>query len=170
VEDATAAPRREGAFPAGPPCNRRRVLQLALLLPVAAGALGGCHGSDAAPDPLIALADAARADAALAAAAVAADAGLAARVDPLRAARIEHAGALDAEVARVRGTARSSATPSSAAPTAPPAPAVTLARVRDAVVASQRGAAELVPTLSAQRVGLVASVAACCATYAVVLT
>jgi hypothetical protein len=42
--------------------------------------------------------------------------------------------------------------------------------VRDAVVASQRGAAELVPTLSAQRVGLVASVAACCATYAVVLT
>jgi hypothetical protein len=170
VEDATAAPCREGAFPAGLPCNRRRVLQLALLLPVAAGTLGGCSGSDAAPDPLIALADSARADAALAAAAVTADAGLAARVDPLRAARIEHAGALDAEVARIGSTARSSATPSSAAPTAPPAPAVTLARVREAVLASQRRAAELVPTLPAERVGLVASVAACCATYAAVLT
>ena len=46
---------------------------------------------------------------------------------------------------------------------------VTLARVRDAVAASQRGAAQLVPDLPAERVGLVASVAACCATYAVVL-
>ena len=41
--------------------------------------------------------------------------------------------------------------------------------MRDAVAASQRGAAELVPDLPAERVGLVASVAACCATYAAVL-
>jgi hypothetical protein len=43
---------------------------------------------------------------------------------------------------------------------------VTLARVREAVKASQVGAAELVENLPAERVGLVASVAACCATYA----
>jgi uncharacterized membrane-anchored protein len=41
--------------------------------------------------------------------------------------------------------------------------------VRDAVAASQRGAADLVPGLPAERVGLVASVAACCAAYAAVL-
>jgi hypothetical protein len=46
---------------------------------------------------------------------------------------------------------------------------VSLARVREAVTASQRGAAQLVPDLPAERVGLVASVAACCATYAAVL-
>ena len=49
------------------------------------------------------------------------------------------------------------------------APPVTLARVREAVAASQAGAAELVENLPAERVGLVASVAACCATYAAVL-
>jgi hypothetical protein len=37
------------------------------------------------------------------------------------------------------------------------------------VEASQVGAAELVENLPAERVGLVASVAACCATYAAVL-
>jgi hypothetical protein len=47
--------------------------------------------------------------------------------------------------------------------------AVTLARVREALAASQRDAAQLVPDLPADRVGLVASVAACCATYAAVL-
>ena len=104
------------------------------------------------------------------------------RVDPLRAARTEHAAALDAEVVRAGGTP-SSATPTAAAvappsgspaadPTVPPTgltQTVTLARVREAVAASQRGAAELVPDLPAERVGLVASVAACCATYAAVL-
>jgi hypothetical protein len=41
--------------------------------------------------------------------------------------------------------------------------------VQEAVAASQRGAADLVPDLPAERVGLVASVAACCAAYAAVL-
>jgi hypothetical protein len=160
--------------------DRRRVLGLALLAPVAFG-LGACGiGPDRRrrdPDPLVALADAALADAALAAAAVAASPDLGARLEPLRAARTEHAAALDAEVVRAGGS------PRSAAPTAPPtasaaaAPtgvtgvteAVGLARVREAVAASQRGAAQLVPDLPPERVGLVASVAACCATYAAVL-
>jgi len=174
VNDATAGRRGAGTPTVGVLVDRRRILQLALVLPVAAG-LGGCGAATDRrtdrPDPLVALADAARADAALAAAAVAADPALAARIDPLREARTEHAAALDAEVVRMGGP---SAVPTAAPPTAAPvtttaAPAVTLARVREAVAASHVGAAELVENLPAERVGLVASVAACCAAYAEVL-
>jgi len=191
VNDATAAGRRPGSravAQAGlrPTLDRRRVLQLMLALPAAATVVAGCSGAttdrDDRPDPLVALADAARADAALAAAVIAADPTVTARIDPLRAARTEHAAALDAEIVRVGGVP-STATPSmapavgTAGPAAPadatgtaaPAPVATVARVREAVAASQRGAAELVPDLPAERVGLVASVAACCATYAAVL-
>ena len=186
VVDGRAAPRREGLRARPTVLDRRRVLALALLVPAAAAGLGACSsnpvGGTDDPDPLAALADAARADAALAAAAIAANPDLTARIDPLRAARTEHAAALDAEVVRAGGT------PSSAAPTAVPATSpsgssaadptvaptgitqtVSLARVREAVAASQRGAAQLVLDLPAERVGLVASVAACCATYAAVL-
>jgi hypothetical protein len=183
VDGIGAAPRPAG--PARPPgLDRRRLLALALLAPVAATGLGACStGPDRAtrtPDPLIALADAARADAALAAAAIAANPDLTARVEPLRAARTEHAAALEAEIVRAGGTPRSAvptaAAPPSGEPVADPTVAptgitqtVSLARVREAVAASQRGAAELVADLPAERVGLVASVAACCATYAAVL-
>ena len=175
MNDATAGRRGAGTPTVGVLVDRRRILQLALVLPVAAG-LGGCGAATDRrtdrPDPLVSLADAARADAALAAAAVAADPALAARIDPLREARTEHAAALDAEVVRMGGP---SAVPTAAPPTAAPvtttaAPAVTLAEVREAVAASHVGAAELVENLPAERVGLVASVAACCAAYAGVLT
>ena len=195
VDGIGAAPRPDGqARPPG--LDRRRLLALALLVPVAATGLGACSTvpdrTTRTPDPLIALADAARADAALAAAAIAANPDLTARVEPLRAARTGHAAALEAEIVRAGGTPRS-ATPTAAVPTAavPTAAAaapssgepaadptvaptgitqtVSLARVREAVAASQRGAAELVADLPAERVGLVASVAACCATYAAVL-
>jgi hypothetical protein len=200
VSEATAGRRQAGSAvgqptgprATGPTLDRRRVLRLALALPAAAALVSGCSGATARrkePDPLVALADAARADAALAAAAVAADPGLSARIEPLRAARAEHAAALDAEVVRVGGvpgaptnvgpTAAPAAPPSGSAQasataaTSPPASVtpqvVTLAQVRDALAASHRGAADLVPGLPAERVGLVASVAACCAAYAVVL-
>ena len=169
MNDATAAGRRPGSravAQAGlrPTLDRRRVLQLMLALPAAATVVAGCSGAttdrDDRPDPLVALADAARADAALAAAVIAADPTVAARIDPLRAARTEHAAALEAEIVRVGGvpntatpstapavgTARPSA-PVDATGTAAPAPVATVARVREAVAASQRGAAELVPDL-----------------------
>ena len=169
MNDATAGRRGTGTPSGAVRVDRRRILALALVLPVAAG-LGGCGAATDRrtdrPDPLIALADAARADAALAAAAVAADPALAARIDPLREARTEHAAALDAEVVRMGGP---SAVPTAAPVTTTAAPAVTLARVREAVAASHVGAAELVENLPAERVGLVASVAACCAAYAEVL-
>ena len=185
VDDAGVAP-GTGLLARAPTVDRRRVLVMALLAPASAGGLAACTGGpdrrSPGPDPLIALADAARADAALAAGAIAANPDLTARVDPLRAARLEHAAALDAEVVRAGGTPRGAAPAVPAAPSAaarPPtssstaptgvAPPVTLARVREAVAASQRGAAQLVPDLPSERVGLVASVAACCATYAAVL-
>jgi len=166
VNDATGA----GTPAAAPLVGRRRILQMALVLPAAGTVLGGCSGltnrPPERPDPLIALAAAARADAALAAAAVAADPSLSTRVDPLREARTEHAAALDAEVVRMGGAPR---TAGAAPPTGTTAPPATLARVREAVAASHVGAAELVEKLPAERVGLVASVAACCATYAALL-
>jgi hypothetical protein len=168
------------AGPRGGPATltRRRVLAALLLAPAALVGVTSCSlpGSDTpeGPDPLVALAARARADAALAAAVIAAEPALADRVEPLRAARAEHAGALDAEVARLEPAAASAAT----APGGEAAPggeggsapaAVPLALLRDAVLASARDAAEVALGLPAERVGLVASVAACCAAYAEVL-
>lgn len=152
--------------------SRRRLLAgLLLAPPVLAGCSFGGTAKDAGPDPLIALADAARADAALVAAAVAAAPGLADRLTPLRSARTEHATALDSEVARL---APGGIPTRSATPTPTPAPAATTgpatqATVQAAVLASAKAAAAATLTLPAGRVGLVASVAACCATYASVL-
>ena len=148
-------------------------------LPAAATVVGGCSGGttdrDDRPDPLIALADAARADAALAAAAIAADPALVTRIDPLREARTEHAAALDAEVVRMGGCRgrpsirRRPPRPRPRRGTADTAPA------RDpragagggrGLAGRRRGAGG---EPAAERVGLVASVAACCATYAAVL-
>jgi hypothetical protein len=166
---AVAAGRLPGGAVTGPDrrVSRRRLLAGLLLVPPA---LAGCAWLDQAqrtgPDPLIALADAARADAALAAAAVAADPELADRVQPLVDARREHAAALDAEIARLDPSRPSS----TAAPTPPRnGSAPDLGRVRQAVLESGRAAADAVLTLPAERVGLVASVAACCHTYAEIL-
>lgn len=156
---------------ATPPARiaRRRVLAGALLL---APALAGCSlggGADDPPDPLIALADAARADAALAAAAIAATPALAERVQPLVDARTAHAAALDAEVTRLDPERTPAPTPVPA-PDRPAPGGDALARVREAVDASGKAAAGVALDLPAERIGLVASVAACCATYAAVLT
>jgi hypothetical protein len=130
-----------------------------------AGCSLGAPSTPTGPDPLIALADAARSDAATAAAAIAADPSLADRVQPLLDARTQHAAALDAEVARLD--------PDHApAPSATPSPAPGrpgLAQVREAATASGKAAAEAALGLPAERVGLVASVAACCHTYGMVL-
>jgi hypothetical protein len=149
-----------------PGISRRQVLAGLLLLPPA---LAGCSTARVpqGPDPLIALADAARTDAALATAAITASPNLADRVQPLVEARTAHAAALDAEVARL-DPARPSTTPATT-----PAPAqgsATLAQVRAAVLASGEAAATAALDLPAERVGLVASVAACCNAYAEVLT
>ena len=116
---------------------------------------------------MLSLADAARADAALAAAAITADPALAERVQPLVDARTAHAAALDAEVARLRPGRPTPAPTVGAAGADGPVP---LARVPAAARASADAAATVALDLPVDRVGLVASVAACCAGYATVLT
>lgn len=150
------------------PLSRRRLLVALGLGPVALAGCGLVGGGDDGPDPLIALAAAARADAALGAAVVAAQPALAERVDPLVAARTEHAAALDAEVRRL---APDAGPPAQAAADAAPAPAgaPTLAALRTALDAAAAAAADTALGLPVERVGLVAAVSACCATYAAVL-
>jgi hypothetical protein len=151
----------------GPGIPRRRILVGLLLVPPAvSGCALGAASRPRAIDPLIALADAARADAALAAAAVTADAALTGRVQPLVEARTAHAAALDTEVRRLR-PARAQTTPTPPPPVDGP---VSLARVRAAARASADAAAAAALDLPVDRVGLVASIAACCAGYATVLT
>lgn len=161
----------------GPPAgvSRRQMLQaaaLGLAVPVASG-LAGCSfgsGQPDAPDPLIALADQARSDAALATAAAATSPDLATRLTPLATARRAHAAALEQEISRIdpQRSTLPSTTPSAPASTGPVA-APALPGVLDALTVSARDAAAAVPGLPAERVGLVASVAACCAAYRVVL-
>ncbi len=149
--------------PAGVRPSRRRVLATAAAV-AAMVPLAGCSAAttrtEDASDALLALADAARSDAALIVAAVTGDPSLAGRLEPLRAARMEHAAALDQAGGRTPGQVAAPATP----------PSGDLAAVRDAVAGSARSAGEVVPRASALQVGLVAEVAACCATYAAVLT
>lgn len=165
--------RRGGALrPLASTPTRRQLLSALMLVPVALAGACSRRGSSSrpGPDPLVALADQARADAALAAAAVAADPTLADRVRPLRAARAEHALALDAEVARLDPDAVARVRLPVASDADDPSPRATLARLRAAVLASGRAAADVALGLPADRVGLVASVTACCAAYGALLT
>lgn len=156
--------------PSGPGIDRRRLLIGLLLLPPAlAGCSFGASTAPAGPDPLIALAEAARADAALAIAAIAGTPSLTERVQPLIDARTAHAAALDAEVARLDAKRRGAASATPTTPAAPVQERPELADVQKAVAASGRTAAQAAMTLPAERTGLVASVAACCAAYAATL-
>jgi hypothetical protein len=149
--------------------TRRQVLAAIVLAPAALGA-GGCSLlGDGTPDPLLALAEQARADVALAEAVVAANGQLTARVEPLRAARTAHAAALDAAIARRAGGTPAAATGLAGTAAPPPNRAATLPALREAVAASGQAAVTVALRLPADRVGLVASVAACCGAYTEVL-
>jgi hypothetical protein len=154
------------ASPARVAVSRRRALAVLGLAVPTLTVLAGCTTSaaDAGPDPLIPLADRARADVALVTAAITADPALADRLDPLRSARTDHATALQAEIDRLAGAE----TPSTPAPAPAPTGPVDLPAVRQSLDAAAREATGLVGTLPTGRVGLVGSLAACCATYAAV--
>lgn len=169
--DPTAA--RPTPAPTRPTLTRRSLLRLTLAAgtagvaaPVLTG-LAGCSTGrqDDDPDPLIALADRARADVALITAAVAARPALGTPLKPLQEARTEHAAALEREIARV-DPARASTAP---APAAAPADGADLAAVQAAAQEAAIEAGSLVVAAPAARVGLVAAIAACCATYAELL-
>jgi hypothetical protein len=160
----------------------------ALVLAGPAG-LTGCTASAPAPeqpDPLESPARRAEADAAQALAAAQlvthADSGVAAAAKALAADRMAHATTLRVELRRVRPAAAPSAAaslpavpPPGAPPPASPSPTnPDLAGTRSALIramhAAQDEAAALVLTLPGYRAALLASVAACCATHAALLS
>ncbi|MFP5023022.1 hypothetical protein [Pseudonocardia phyllosphaerae] len=148
----------------GSVASRRQVLRIAATAVAATPLLASCKsdsgGNNGSSEPLLGMADQARMDASMIAAAVTSDPKLAERLEPLRAARMEHATALDAAAGRTPGEAPVPATPQRAS----------LADVRDAVDASARTAGEVVNQAPAMQAGLVAEIAACCSTYAGILT
>lgn len=169
--------------------SRRRVLAGGVTLLLAGPVvLSGCRPSaqtPQGPDPLESPARRAAADTALAAGVAqmadqtGSDAGasFAAAARALAADRMVHGATLRAEVHRAQpGSIPHRAAPSAVTPpTQPPPPPINLdlagARVAliQAVHAAQDEATELVMTLPGYRAALLASIAACCATHAVLL-
>jgi hypothetical protein len=155
----------------------------ALVLAGPAG-LTGCTASAPAPeqpDPLESPARRAEADAAQALVAAQlvtdADSGLAAAAKALAADRMAHATTLRAELHRVRPRPAASAAapppamlpPVSPSPTKPD-PAATRSALTRALHAAQDEAGALALTLPGYRAALLASVSACCATHAALLS
>ncbi|MFC4856345.1 hypothetical protein [Actinophytocola glycyrrhizae] len=149
--------------------TRRAALRLGTLAAVAP-LVAACTEEPSAPpppDPLADLAAKARADAALAEAIATAQPALAAAAGEIAKARTEHATALQAEVDRERPPASSSST---RPPSAPDVPSDAVAALADALTTAEKQAADLVPSVSRYRAGLLGSVAACCASLRVVLS
>ncbi|PZS36070.1 MAG: hypothetical protein DLM61_00925 [Pseudonocardiales bacterium] len=159
----------------------------AVLLLTGPVVLTGCAPSTRAPtgpDPLESPARRAEADAALAAATVAqmatptaahAESALATAARALAANRMAHATTLRAELRRVRPSpASSSTTPRPAMPPPIAPPPATVASARTALIqalhAAQDEASMLVISLPGYRAALLASIAACCATHAALLS
>lgn len=167
---------------AGP--HRRRVLAAGVTLLLAGpAALAGCtllaHAPEE-PDPLESPARRAEADVALAMGVAQmaghADSVLAAAVRALAADRMTHAATLHAELRRARPkpAPRNTSPPDTSPPVAPLPVTADLAGARgalaQAVRAAQLEAAELAMTLPGYRAALLASVAACCASHAALLS
>ena len=134
--------------------------------------VAGCATAPPAPpppDPLHALLTAALADATLADAVAAAHPPLAAAARALAADRRTHAASLGAEVLRATPSPPVPTPVSSAAVVVPADRAGAVAALVEATRAAQTQAAGLVAFLPRYRAGLVASVAACCASHLAVL-
>jgi hypothetical protein len=148
----------------------------ASLLLMGLGALTGCTSSTPIPeepDPLESPARRAEADAALAAAVAQTHPALAAAARALAADRMAHATSLRAELRRSRPGPAPSSTAVPPAVAAPPVnPDLTGARsdLTQAVHGAQDEAAGLVVMLPGYRAALLASVAACCASHAALLS
>jgi hypothetical protein len=160
--------------------SRRRVLAAgattAALLVTAPAALTGCRTpAPEGPDPLESPARRAEADAALAAAVAERHSRLAPAATAFATDRRAHVSALHAELRRVRPSpAASTAVKPAAVPSPPPAvspdPATARSVLIQAMHAAQDDAATLVMTLPGYRAALMASISACCATHAALLS
>lgn len=150
--------------------SRRRLLACALGAVMVGGM--GCTGQPSTPpqpDPLEALRAAALADATLADLVATTHLPLAAAASALAADRRAHATALEAEVLRATPSVASSTSEGAAPPVVSPDRATAVATLLNAMTASQAQASGLVGGLPRYRAGLVASIAACCASHQAVL-
>jgi hypothetical protein len=166
-------------IPVSRPIPRRPVLvglTAAIAFPAVAGSVAAC--AEKAPDPLIALVNQARSDAALL------DVAARAWQNPPAGQPDRPTGPITANLLSAVGDARRvhadkmAAELGDDAPPPPPAgqpapaaqePKAALAGVLTALAAAQRSAAELVPGLSRHQAALVGSIAACCGAYESVL-
>jgi hypothetical protein len=149
------------------------VLRAGVSLAVAGPVLAGCTSTPEAPpppDPLAALAEKARADAAAADSIATAVPSLAGPAGEVAKARTEHALALQREVDRERPQASSAAPSTSAAPTPPSAPAAAKTQLLEALKSAEQQAADLIASVPRYRAGLLGSVAASCASLREVFT
>ncbi|MGZ4588768.1 MAG: hypothetical protein ACXVX9_13305 [Mycobacteriaceae bacterium] len=166
-----------------PVINRRRILfgATALVMMAVGTGCGFFSGeqktvepSDTpAEDPMLPIADAARADAAMATQVANSSPTRAVQLAIIAADRTAHATALDAEIARAAGKGANSPSPvsatASAAPSTAVAPAPTVEGLRTRLQHNQSAAADLARTVPAYRAGLLGSVAAACAAELAVL-
>ncbi|MER7011161.1 hypothetical protein ABT324_07020 [Saccharopolyspora sp. NPDC000359] len=152
--------------------GRRSVLRLLAATPVVAALSTACSTAPDEPDELLALANAAKADAKLARAVAQAHAGLAEAANEVATARSTHADALQQEIDRVNP--RDPEDPPSV-PEAPPQQAPGSASsaskaLVEALTGARDQAAALVPAVQDQyRAGLVGSISASCASLLEVL-
>lgn len=135
------------------------------LAAVSAGSvLGACtlgESAPAEPDPLIALAAAARADDQTATELAILLPDRAVVLNTVAAERSAHADALETELGRATGTSTAAPEPTESVPAAAPQP--TLDGLRTALAAAQRSAADTARQSSRYRAGLTGSISAACA-------
>ncbi|RCW39764.1 hypothetical protein DFQ14_11425 [Halopolyspora algeriensis] len=157
----------------GTPLGRRAILRTAALLPVTAALTAGCtaFSQPEEPDPLEAVAERARSDAALARAIQQAHPDLAEETAAVEAVRSDHARALRQEIDRVNPQTAETTTsiPPTPAPPAPQEADEAAAALKQALREAQRQAADLVPGMPPHRAGLTGSLAASCASLLEVL-
>ncbi|MCI2420321.1 hypothetical protein MOQ72_23020 [Saccharopolyspora sp. K220] len=156
---------------AWPVLRRRSVLRLFAAVPVAAALTTACSSASDEPDPLVALATAAKSDAQLARAIAQAHSGLADAANEVAAARSAHAEAMQREIDRVNPPDPEDppSVPDVAPPPSPGASDAAAKVLRDALSLAQQKAARLVPGLPTYRAGLVGSISASCASLREVL-
>ena len=144
------------------------MLRLLAALPAVAAVTTACAGGEDAPDPLAALADGARSDAALAQGVARSHPALGAEAGAMAEIRAEHARLLQQEIDRLDppDEPREHRNPTPQVPASAPE---AQAALKQALAAAEQAAGKLCPTLPGYRAGLTGSISASCASLAEVL-
>lgn len=151
--------------------GRRSVLRLFAAVPAAAALTAACSSAPDEPDPLLALAAAAKSDAQLAKVIAQSHSELADAANEIATARSAHADAMQREIDRLapRDPKDPPSVPEPAPKQAPGSANAATKALRDALTRAQDATAKLVPGLPPYRAGLAGSVSASCASLREVL-